>query len=246
MPNNVKNDRDDARMTDHEGIAEDVITSSIPSLDLQVVVSALHRMIDICNVESEMMRSRFRINANELNELHHEKNNLMNFLEWHISSIGLYISNHISMLKNEMLTGRFMELFVRMEAIEQLLIHEVQSSDTATQRDFITSYKQGIHNITASQNKTDQNKIVKIDTQISFTNHTDEMPIIVVNLLKEFMLALEYNFHSVMCRKKLNNTMLSIMTTTVADQQKNHTYNPKTKKQGIYSKNAHVLLNEDC
>ena len=62
--------------------------------DLNLLEFALRRTIEICNTESGILTSRANINTEELDKIYAEKEDLMNFIDWHKPLIVRYIKMH--------------------------------------------------------------------------------------------------------------------------------------------------------
>lgn len=207
--------------------------------DLNLLGMALTKAIEILNLESEILSSKLNVNPQQLNTICEQKEDIMNFIDWHIPIIVRYIKIHkggmddIDDLKN---------LAVRASMINKDLHDSLKNKLPFDNKNIIGNDKRS--SITIIHTGEQSKEVL----EVIFTNDSEDMPKRISSLLKEMMVALEINFNKISARKKLNDKLLDEVGKKIAVEKKQkESYNPTTRKKGPHSSNdTHVILNQDC
>jgi hypothetical protein len=207
--------------------------------DLNLLEMALTKAIEILNLESEILSSKLNVNPQQLNIICDQKEDIMNFIDWHIPIIVRYIKVHkdamddIDDLKN---------LAVRAGMMNKELHDSLKNKLPFDNKNVIGNDKRS--SITIIHTEEESKEVL----EVIFTNDSEDTPKIISSLLKEMMTALEINFNKISARKKLNDQILDEVGKKIAvDKKQKESYNPTTRKKGPHSSNdTHVILNQDC
>lgn len=199
------------------------------TFDLKLLEMALQKSIELCNAESDLLNNKLKISQDALNEISQEKEDVMNFIEWHIPLIVRYIKMHKNNFHDDI-----SNLAERTKLIHAAAQNEIQKK--LPKQKVIGNTK------TSTMTILSQNFKNKQIVNVTFVNDTNDMPVTIERLLKEMISALEINFHKIFTRKKLNDQILEIAGETIA-QTNNMNYNPRKKK---HSNSTNLILNEDC
>lgn len=204
--------------------------------DLNLLKFALEKAIELCNLESKIFKSKIDVKVEELDRICQEKEDLINFIEWHIPLIVRYIKIHkddlddIDDLRNLGSRADAMTKGLQPPSLKQNLS---VNDEKAIGNDKVST-------ITIIDTNKQQKKIL----EVVFENDSDVMPKNLSSLLKEMMGALEQNFNILSARKTFNDYLLNLMSDVMkTENNKNTNYNPK-KKQA--RSGAHIIYNEDC
>jgi len=207
--------------------------------DLNLLEIALTKAIEILNLESEILSSNLNVDPQQLNMICDQKEDIMNFIDWHIPIIVRYIKVHkdamddIDDLKN---------LAVRASMMNKELHDSLKNKLPFDNKNVIGNDKRSSITIIHTDEQT------KALLEVIFTNDSEDMPKIISSLLKEMMISLEINFNKISARKKLNDQILDEVGKKIAvDKKQKESYNPTTRKKSPHSSNdTHVILNQDC
>ncbi len=209
--------------------------------DLNLLEFALSKTIEICNLESEILSSKIKIDVEDLDKIYQEKEDLMNFIDWHIPLIVRYIKMHKNDLDD---ADDIKNLAIRAMAMNATAYNALK---TSTQLPIQSSEVIGNDKVSTITIMHAENDIQKV-LEVFFINDSDDMVKIISKLLKEMISALEVNFNKISARKHLNDQILILMSDalTFAKKQK-ESYNPKRKKDTVHSCNdEYVIYNQDC
>ncbi len=207
--------------------------------DLNLLEMALTKVIEVLNLESEILRSNLNVDPQQLNMICDQKEDIMNFIDWHIPIIVRYIKVHkdamddIDDLKN---------LAVRASMMNKELHDSLKNKLPFDNKNVIGNDKRS--SITIIHTEEESKEVL----EVIFTNDSEDMPKIISSLLKEMMISLEINFNKISARKKLNDQILDEVGKKIAaDKKQKESYNPTTRKKSPHSSNdTHLILNQDC
>jgi hypothetical protein len=208
--------------------------------DLNLLEFALRKTIEICNAESEILTKIADINVETLEEIYEEKEDLMNFIDWHIPLIVRYIKMHKNDLDD---IADIYNLAIRASAMNA-------TYNTATIKMLSSKQPNQVIGNDKISTLTIMHDVDGLKTilDIIFINDTDEMLNTISRLMQDMLVALEINANKIAARKNVNDQILTLMSDTlkVAKKQK-ESYNPRRKKIPVYSGNDEsVIYNKDC
>jgi hypothetical protein len=204
------------------------------TFDLELLQFALSKAIEILNNESKLVTTTFNVKPQDLDRLASEKEDVMNFIDWHIPIIVRYIKMHKGDLDD---IQDISNLAIRANVINKSVQEEIQKNIKLPQKNTIGQQK--VSSITLIESKPSQDREL-ID--ILFVNDSDEMPKTITRLLKEVFVALEDNFNKLSSRKNLNEQIFNIVSKTIKEDQK-VSYSPKRKKENLH---GNLIYSEDC
>lgn len=203
------------------------------TFDLNLLELALNKAIEVMNAESDLLSKRFNIKVEELEKISSEKEDIMNFIDWHIPIIVRYIKMHKGDLDD---ISDLSNLAIRAETINDSAKSVLQRKANLIEKKALT--RQKVSTITVISAKMEQKPIL----EAVFINDSDEMPKKITCLLKEMFSALENNFNKLSARKKINDQIFEVVSQTMKEDQKVG-YSPKKRKENLQ---GNLIYNEDC
>lgn len=204
------------------------------TFDLELLQLALSKAVEILNNESKLVTATFNVKPQDLDRLASEKEDVMNFIDWHIPIVVRYIKMHKYDLDD---IEDISNLAIRASTINKSVQEELQRNLKLPDKNTIGQQK--VSTITLIESKASKDKEL-ID--ILFINDSDEMPKIITKLLKEVFMALEENINKLSARKNLNEQIFNIVSKTIKEDQK-VSYSPKRKKENLQ---GNLIYSEDC
>lgn len=207
--------------------------------DLNLLEMALTKVIEVLNFESEILSSNLNVDPQQLNMICEQKEDIMNFIDWHIPIIVRYIKVHKDDMDD---TEDLKNLAVRASMMDNEVHTSLKKKLSFHKTDVIGNDK------TSSITVINTDEQTKALLEVIFENDSEEMPKKIASLLKEMMISLEINFNKISARKKLNDQILAEVGKKIAIEKKQKEgYNPSTKKKSPHSGNdTHLILNQDC
>ncbi len=198
--------------------------------DLKLLELALHKAIEVLQRESALL-THINVKPDELDNLSSEKEDIMNFIDWHIPIIVRYIKIHkgdlddIQDLSNLAIKAKVINESVQLDLKPKIAMKAV-----------IANQKVSSITIMSSDN------LEKPLLDAVFNNDSEEMPKIITKLLKDMFFELEINFNKLSARKKLNDQVFNLVSKSMKEEQQ-ISYSPKRKKEDIQ---GNLIYNEDC
>lgn len=198
--------------------------------DLKLLELALHKAIEVLQKESALL-SHINVKPDALDSLSSEKEDIMNFIDWHIPIIVRYIKMHKGDLDD---IQDLSNLAIKAKAINERI--EADTKPKIAMKTIIGNQKVSSITIMSTDN------LEKPLLDAIFNNDSEEMPKVITKLLKDMFFELELNFNKLSTRKKLNNQIFNLVSKTIKEEQQ-ISYNPKRKKEIIQ---GNLIYNEDC
>jgi hypothetical protein len=202
------------------------------TFDLKLLEFALNKAIEILTYESVLVSTRLNVKAEELEKISSEKEDIMNFIDWHIPLIVRYIKMH----KEDNDLSDISQLALKADIINKNVQEELHKKVKPPQQQSIGQQK--ISTITLVSNEKEEKPLI----DVIFVNDSDSMPKTITKLLKELVAELESNINKLSVRKKLNEQIFNIVTETIKSDNK-VSYSPKRKKENI---EGNFIYKEDC
>ena len=200
------------------------------NVDLNLLELALVKAIEVLKTESNLLM-KINVKGDELEKIASEKEDVMNFIEWHIPIIVRYIKIHKGDLDD---IDDLANLAIRSKAINKIAQESIKPK--IENKAMIGNQK--ISTITIFGQ--DNSKKPLLD--IIFKNDNEDMPKRLTMLLKDMFLELETNFNRLSARKQMNDHLFEIVSQTMKEDQR-VSYSPKKKKEVI---RGNLIYNEDC
>jgi hypothetical protein len=200
------------------------------TFDLNLLEFALIKAIESLQIESSLL-NKINIKPEDLDRVASDKEDIMNFIEWHIPIIVRYIKMHKGDLDD---LDDLSDLAIKSKAINKAAQAAIQSKINNK----IVLGSQKVSTITIVTPENPQKPLL----DAVFKNDSQEMPQKLTKLLKEMLCELESNFNKLTARKRLNDQIFNLVSQTVKEDQK-VSYNPKRKKEHIQ---GNLIYNEDC
>ncbi len=205
------------------------------TFDLRLFEIAFNKAIEIINSESNLLSKKVNIKPDELEKLSSEKEDIMNFIDWHIPLIVRYIKMHKGDLDD---IQDLADLAIRAKVINSTAQAELQKKTKLTHNESLA--RQKVSTITVMIEKEAQESIPILEA--IFENDSDEMPKKITKLLKDMFAALENNFNKLMARKNINDQIFQVISKAMKEENQIN-YSPKKRKKNIQ---GNLLYNEDC
>jgi len=200
------------------------------TFDLNLLELALDKAIENLQTESKLLM-QINIKPDDLDRVANEKDDIMNFIEWHIPIIVRYIKMHKKDLDD---INDLSQLYIRSKALNQTAQANIQEKINIKSQ--ITTGMVSTISIIAPQS----NNQPPLD--IMFINDSIETPKRLTNLLKNLFSELENNLHKLTARKKLNDQIFNLVSQTLKSEQK-VSYSPKRRKEIMHSSN--IIYSEE-
>ena len=198
--------------------------------DLKLLELALHKAVEVLQRESTLL-THTNVKPDELDSLSSEKEDIMNFIDWHIPIIVRYIKIHKGDLDD---IQDLSNLAIKAKAINEMV--QLDMKPKIAMKAVIGNQKVSSITIMSSDNPE------KPLLDAIFNNDSEEMPKIITKLLKDMFFELEINFNKLSARKKLNDQVFNLVSKTIKEEQQ-ISYSPKRKKENIH---GNLIYNEDC
>jgi hypothetical protein len=200
------------------------------TFDLNLLEFALIKAIESLQIESSLL-NKINIKPEDLDRVASDKEDIMNFIEWHIPIIVRYIKMHKGDLDD---LDDLSDLAIKSKAINKAAQATIQPKINNK----IVLGSQKVSTLTIVTPENPQKPLL----DAVFKNDTQDMPQKLTKLLKEMLCELESNFNKLTARKRLNDQIFNLVSQTVKEDQK-VSYNPKRKKENIQ---GNLIYNEDC
>lgn len=198
--------------------------------NLNLLELAFEKAIENLQNESNLLMQS-NTKAAELDRIVSEKEDIMNFIEWHIPIIIRYIKMHKGDLDD---INDISQLAIRSQAINKA----AQDGMPPKVNSKLQVVTPRVSTITLLNDEDIQQPML----DVIFINDSVEMPKKLTVLLKELFSELERNFHKLLARKQLNDQIFNIFSKTIREKQKIY-YHPKRVKENIQ---GNLIHNEDC
>ncbi len=205
--------------------------------DLNLLEFALRRIIEICNAESEILTSRANINTEELDKIYAEKEDLMNFIDWHKPLIVRYIKMHKNDLDD---AADISNLAIRAMAMN--------STYNTLKMPLPLKSSQVIGNDKISTlTIMHPGEELKTILEVVFINDTDEMIKTISRLIADMQKALEDNLNKIAARKYIGDQILTAISDTLkAAKKAKGSYSSRRSQNRVHSANDEsVIIDED-
>lgn len=200
--------------------------------DLALLELALRKAIEILNAESDLLSEKINVKIDQLDKLAKDKEDIMQFIEWHIPIIVRYVKIH----QNDMDDIQdIFDLATRAQAMNKAAQEEIQKK---------VKFQPGRRSFEKASTITVMSGAAKAEPVLEavFVNDSEEMPKKISTLLKAMLKALENGFNKMLARKKLNDQIFDVMSAAMKSVN-SISYSPKKKKQNLQN---NLIYNEDC